>query len=255
MATIFKGCAPQNFRPGRHGFEPEAIVIHISVGSQTSCDHTFLNPHLDQPRSAHYSVSKAGEVHQYVEEADTAFHAGNVVAPTWSLIKSSQPGKYINPNFYTIGIEHEGFPDDEWPAAQYRASRVLIDEIRTRFNAITADRDHIVMHREIRADKSCPGFKVDMQRLINAGPQVGVQPTVSRTLVVTATTNLNLRQGAPSTAVPVVRTIPQGTQIAVVGFIRTGQPVSDATGAPNSIWYKDASGNYLWAGATDRPNP
>lgn len=255
MATIFKGCAPQNFRSGRQGFKPEAIVIHISVGSQTSCDNTFLNPRLDQPRSAHYSVSKAGEVHQYVQEADTAFHAGNVVAPSWSLIRSFQPGKYINPNFYTIGIEHEGFPDDEWPAAQYDASRVLIAEIRMRFSAITADRDHIIMHREIRADKSCPGFKVDMQRLINAGPPIGVQPTVSQNLLVTATTNLNVRQGAPSTAVPVVRTIPQDTQIAVVGFIRTGQPVSDATGAPNSNWYKDASGNYLWAGATSNPNP
>ena len=56
----------------------------------------------------------------------------------------SPAGKYINhPNFYTIGIEHEGFPDDEWPDAQYQVSHAMIDEIRARFNTITADRNHM----------------------------------------------------------------------------------------------------------------
>src|SRR5258708_18197834 len=44
-----------------------------------------------------------------MKEEDTAFHAGVLVNPTWTLLR---PG--VNPNSYTIGVEHEGKPDDLW---------------------------------------------------------------------------------------------------------------------------------------------
>ena len=105
------GCAPANFREGRPShLQIEAVVIHIIDGSQFSADATFLNPTLELKRSAHYSISRTGEIHQYIDEQDTAFHCGIVDRPTWSGLKRGPTGVVINPNFYTIGIEHEGGP-------------------------------------------------------------------------------------------------------------------------------------------------
>jgi N-acetyl-anhydromuramyl-L-alanine amidase AmpD len=122
MAAIWVGCAPGNFRQGRPGsFRPEAIVIHIMDGSMRAADSWFNDPRSQV--SAHYGVGAGGEVHQYVKETDTAFHAGTIVRPSWPLLK---PG--VNPNYYTIGIEHEGRGDIPWPwpAAQLEASAALV---------------------------------------------------------------------------------------------------------------------------------
>ncbi len=157
MPSQWVGCATENFRQGRHGHEPKAIVIHIIVGSLEAADLTFKDARSSV--SAHYGVGKTGRIHQYVEEVDTAFHAGIVVRPTWKLIDPQ-----VNPNYYTIGIEHEGQPQDLWPDEQYAASAALVKEIAARWK-IPLDRDHVIMHREIRASKTCPGA-ADIDRLL-----------------------------------------------------------------------------------------
>ena len=101
MQQKWIGCASSNFRKGRHGYEPRVIVIHIVVGSLESAGMTFND--RCSAVSAHYGVGKTGEIHQFVEESDTTLHAGTVVRPTWRLL-----GPRVNPNYYTIGIEHEG---------------------------------------------------------------------------------------------------------------------------------------------------
>lgn len=147
--------------------EVEAVVIHIIGGSQVGADATFLNDALDAPRSAHYSVSRDGGVHQYVKESDTAYHAGVIANPVWTGMKPRPGGGWINPNGFTIGIEHEGGPEDEWTDAMYASSAALLREISERYAALkTLTRANVVMHREIDANKSCPGFKVDMEKLI-----------------------------------------------------------------------------------------
>jgi N-acetylmuramoyl-L-alanine amidase len=157
MQAQWIGCAAENFRKGRHGFEPKAIVIHIIVGSLEAADLTFRDPRSSV--SAHYGVGKSGRLLQFVNEADTAFHAGTVVRPAWKLLDP-----HVNPNYYTIGIEHEGQPQDAWPDEQYESSATLVREIAARWK-IPLDRDHIIMHHEIRASKTCPG-SVDMERLM-----------------------------------------------------------------------------------------
>ena len=123
MPVKWIGCPASNFRPGRpQGLRPEAIVIHIIDGSFAAGESVFLDP--TSQKSAHYAISKSGEIHQFVDENDTAFHAGVVVNPSWDLLKAG-----VNPNFYTIGIEHEGRPDDEWPEAQLSASATLLLQI------------------------------------------------------------------------------------------------------------------------------
>ena len=169
------GCAPNNFRAGRPPeLEVTAAVIHIIDGSRIGADATFLDDTLAEPRSAHYAVGADGSVHQYVKECDTAFHAGVIVNPVWKGLRKNAAGEYVNPNFYTIGIEHEGTPEDEWTDAMYASSAALLRGISRRYPALrTLTRDNVIMHREIRANKTCPGFKVDMDRLIAAASAPG----------------------------------------------------------------------------------
>ena len=138
-----------NFWVGRKGYRPEAIVIHIMDGTLVGTDSWFAN-HTSQV-SAHYGIGKSGEVHQYVQENDTAWHAGRVDAPVWKLIRPN-----LNPNLNTIGIEHEGRPNEIWTEEMKRVSANLIREICQRWQ-IPIDRYHIVGHFEIFSKKpNCP---------------------------------------------------------------------------------------------------
>src|SRR5687768_10002964 len=143
---------------GRGGYRPEAVVIHIMEGSLASADSWFRAP--ESQVSAHYGIGKQGEIHQYVGEADTAFHAGRVWKSAWTSLKPR-----VNPNLYTIGIEHEGKGESEWPDAMYAASARLIADVCTRWS-IPIDRAHIVGHREIYGRKTCPNNAVDFDKLI-----------------------------------------------------------------------------------------
>lgn len=239
MQRDWIGCAAENFRSGRHGFEPRAIVIHIIVGSLESAGLTFRDPR--SAVSAHYGVGKSGRVHQFVEETDTAFHAGTVVEPTWRLIDPN-----VNPNLYTVGIEHEGQPQDTWPDEQYGASAALVREIAARWK-IALDRDHVIMHREIRASKTCPGA-VDMDRLIREAACAPVPAVNSR--LVRAAMKVNVRRDRPATSAAISGVIPAGSEIAATGFTAAGEPVNG-----NPCWYETPAHDYVWAGATDRPNP
>ncbi|MGB8885991.1 MAG: peptidoglycan recognition family protein [Candidatus Korobacteraceae bacterium] len=241
MQVKWVGCPASNFRPGRpQGLRPEAIVIHIIDGSFAAGESVFLDP--ASQKSAHYAISKNGEIHQYVDENDTAFHAGVVVNPTWDLLK-----KGVNPNFYTIGIEHEGKPQDEWPNVQLSASAALVLEIAARWG-ILLDPQHVIRHHQIRASKTCPGNWLTIDNLLAHVPRSsGV--TLVATASVQTVKHVNLRAGRPNTTAPVVRVIPSNTAIAVAGFT-LGERVQG-----NANWYADAQGNYLWAGATNLPDP
>jgi hypothetical protein len=71
----------------------------------------------------------------------------------------------------------------------YTASAALLGALGTRFPALSSlNRRNVVMHREIRASKTCPGFKVDLSRLIleAGGPPIG--PRTREPATVTRTT-------------------------------------------------------------------
>ena len=147
IQKVWKGSP--NFWTGRKGYKPELVVIHIMDGTLSGTDAWFANPASQV--SAHYGIGKSGEVHQYVKEEDAAWHAGRVDAPSAKLVKSN-----VNPNLYTIGIEHEGKPEDTWTDATKQASASLIREICQRWQ-IPIDRDHIIGHCEIYSKKpNCP---------------------------------------------------------------------------------------------------
>lgn len=155
-----------NSRKGRGGHLPIAVVIHVMEGTLAGTDAWFASK--ESTVSAHYGIGKGGEVHQYVQEEDFAQHAGVVDKPSWKLIKSTGEGtrqKYVNPNYYTIGIEHEGKAGEPFTDAMYEASSELIAAISERWQ-IPIDDQHVITHHSIRFAKSCPGAGVDMSKLI-----------------------------------------------------------------------------------------
>lgn len=154
-----------NYSPVRMGVE--AVVIHLIDDEMDNdikgTDYWFRSP--GSGVSAHYAVSSGGDVHQYVTEQMSAFHAGRVYKPTWALLKKIE-GRIASPNIYTIGVEHEGRPDDEWPEAMLEASAKLVAQICSR-HRIPKDRDHIIGHRELNSLKTCPGNWIDLKKYVD----------------------------------------------------------------------------------------
>jgi len=176
MTAIWKGAHHDNYGIGRLGYKVEAIVIHLMDGTLAGTDSWFNaslaeRQHAQpgaQVSSAHYGIGKDGSLHQYVQEPDRAFHAGRVQGQTW---KNPKLG-VINTNHWTIGIEHEGHPGDEWPDAMYRASAELVAQIAGRYG-FAISRDTVVGHHEIFAPKVCPGPNADLNKLVTMAQQIG----------------------------------------------------------------------------------
>ncbi|QHT67747.1 N-acetylmuramoyl-L-alanine amidase [Rhodocytophaga rosea] len=261
MITVDKRIPSPNFTPGRRSFKPEAIVIHIMEGTLAGTDSWFAN--RASKVSAHFGIGSNGTLHQYVEIANTAWHSGRVNNPTWIGIKANGLRAYFNPNYYTIGIEHEGFGMTAWTSAMYNKSAELIAHLCLDHH-IPLDRAHIVGHHEIYSVKSCPGHRVDINSLIDLAKQhltkvinpaspvpIALVPVASTlsiinqsgTVVVNKT--LNIREKSPNTAVKIVSQALAGTILSYNGWVTDGQPVNG-----NRKWYFDANGDYFWSGAT-----
>ena len=153
IRIIQKPVAEGNWRRGSIPRDVRAAVLHIVEGSAVACDSWFANP--ESGVSAHFMVTRAGRIHQYVGIHDIAYHAGRIASPTWGGLRKGE-----NPNGYTVGIEHEGNGTVAWTEPQLLASTALAWWLAHRFkwepSAMT-----FPMHREIRATKTCPGPAFD----------------------------------------------------------------------------------------------
>jgi hypothetical protein len=252
--TRFIGAHPLNFSSGRAGFRPEAIVIHIMDGTLIGTDAWFNDPRSRV--SAQYGVGKSGEIHQYVKETDSAHHAGVVDHPRWPLIKRGRDGRgFINPNFYTIGVEHEGkgLNTATWPTAQFDASVGLVAEIAQRWS-IPVDEQHIIPHRDIRSSKpDCPGRGISLADYVAAvGTAAPAPPPVPAPTLVSLSVRIlrpaNIRP-SPDTQNPAQRVVIAGDR-----FDATALVVGEAIRG-NAKWLRNADDEYVWAGNTDHPDP
>lgn len=149
-----------NYTKGRNGRKIIAIVNHITAGYMPGCLEWMKK--LNSKVSAHYLITRDGQIIQLVDEKDTAWHAGEVKKPNWLLYDGT------NPNQYTIGIEHEGFPQDGLTEAQYQATLKLHKELVKR-HQIPIDKDHIIGHYRINSvDRvNCPGPKFPWDRIFS----------------------------------------------------------------------------------------
>ena len=159
MTKTRVACAVSNRMTGRpQGMRPEAIVLHRSGWTAERIRARFTDG--TTLVSAHYVVTKEGNLIQYVDENDTAFHAGVAINASWKQLKPR-----VNPNFYTLGIELEGSPDESLSEEQSEACAELVAEISARSN-IPIDADHIVLHSEIRASRDYPGSTFDRSDIL-----------------------------------------------------------------------------------------
>lgn len=130
--NIIKDLTPINHAKGRSQ-NIRGVVIHSMDGFYNGTISWFKNP--DAQVSAHYLISKSGEVRQMVEDKDTAWHAGN-----------------YNP--YTIGIELEDERKRQeyiYPQAQINALKELLKELRGKYGNL-----EILLHKEIQSNRSDP---------------------------------------------------------------------------------------------------
>lgn len=168
---ITKRLLTTNYTKGRGGQKPDAVVMHVVEGTMAGMRSWFNNP--ASKVSAHYGISRAGEIEQYVEESDTAWANGRVLRPT-SLLVKERPGS--NPNKWTVSIEHEGTGNDDLTPAQRAASAWLVADIAKRHN-IPLDRKHVIRHHEIFAGKTCPGaVDVDAVLALAKGTDATARP-------------------------------------------------------------------------------
>lgn len=126
------------------------VVIHIMQGTLAGTDSWFNTP--DTYVSSHDGIGKNGEIHEYVPYEFSAYHAGRMNMPTWEHIKKHAWGTNVNPNYYTYGIECEGYRGDTWTEKQMEAivfrTKYALDKANLPYK-----REHIVSHHEIAADK------------------------------------------------------------------------------------------------------
>ncbi len=150
----------RNFTKGRQGYKPVMIVNHIMAGYFLGTRSWFDNP--NSKTSAHFGISKKGEIDQYVKVEDTAWHANPARNPT---IKLPYPTT-VNPNLYTIGIEWEGFPGDVPTEEQYQAGLWLHKEL-LKLVPQKPLRELIVGHYQINSvnRSDCPGKGFPWERL------------------------------------------------------------------------------------------
>lgn len=166
----WRGNEHTNFS-SREGNIPIIIVNHVVDGSAESCDSWFRTNKNNQS-SAHFLVTFKGEIKQYVRIEDMAWANGlklfNIPKAKSALIRS----KNINPNLYSVSIEHEG-KTGQLTKEQFQATRWLhryiCDNVKDKWKyEIIMDREHILGHCEIDPLRkpNCPGKDFPWERLI-----------------------------------------------------------------------------------------
>lgn len=180
MNIIHKPVALGNFTVGRHGHVPIAIVIHIQDGTQPGTDAWFNNSAAKV--SAHYAVAKDGTISQYVSDKDTAYANGTLDRPSWPVIAPGGQFAGMNPNPFTLSIEHEGKDGDTLTGEQASSSEWLIEKLCSTWG-IPLDEAHVIPHHAIRFDKTCPGSGISCSALVTGALCVRALKTTPPALI------------------------------------------------------------------------
>lgn len=161
----------------RRGYAPEIIVNHITDGSAQSCISWFNSP-SNTGSSAHFLVARDGKVYQFVAIEDNAWANGINAADMQNAKAAIVKAKGVNPNWYSVSIEHEGIykqTGGALTAEQLESTimlhRYIIAYVKDKYNkVIPADRQHILGHYEIdpRNKPNCPGEKFPFDYIIVA---------------------------------------------------------------------------------------
>lgn len=154
----------------RQGNVPDMIVDHIAEGTYEGTISWLCNSKSGV--SAHFVVSKEGDITQLVPLDKTAWANGTSNTAGSSCLNSKAKNYLVkerakNANLYTISIEHEGYyktGKGALTAKQLTASiwlhKYIISEVKRMYGIeIPVDRNHIVPHSDISpiSKPHCPG--------------------------------------------------------------------------------------------------
>lgn len=139
----------------RSGVAIQAIVEHIEDGTEQATDSWFdgAASHV----SAHYSVAKDGTVRRHVADSEAAWANGALTpAPAHPTPLIARNGG-IDPNYWSLSIEHEGKSPDTPQGVQWEASVALTAWLCEQ-HGIAPSRDTIIRHSDIGGHLYCPGW-------------------------------------------------------------------------------------------------
>jgi N-acetyl-anhydromuramyl-L-alanine amidase AmpD len=142
---IKQDLTPINFTP-RRSREIKGVVLHSMAGTQAGSIAWFKNP--ASQASAHYCISKDGEIVQTCLDKDVAWHAGIFDEPL------PQAWLYPNPNQTLISIECEDCRDANWPypEPQRQALRWLLDYLSKKWGFENSTQN-VFLHKNLNPSR------------------------------------------------------------------------------------------------------
>ena len=140
---------------------PIAIAEHITGNTAKSADNWFRSQN-NNVSSANFMVTKKGEIYQYVDIKRMSWCTGLTSGIKYASSKLVHEKYPINPNKYTVSIEHES-TDGILTDVQLKATLWLHGEIKRQVKQIYGhdlvfDRKHLIGHFEVDSKRKwyCP---------------------------------------------------------------------------------------------------
>lgn len=276
--SIVENILAINKSESRRGNSIDGVILHSMAGFYKGTLAWFNRP--DVPASAHYLVSKTGEISKCVEEERASWHAGEVSVLYEEAPEIMKRKWGINPNLYTIGIELEDENNKEWvyPQKQYFATVELVADIFKR-HKITPSLDTILMHKQTNPlHRTDPignwhheQFVNDVIEVMKVGNIEGTNAPMYRyvtTVVPSLWTKALVFRSGPSQAFDKVQVknwlgkkvdklaYAGKSKIKVKGFVK-GQRVEYMTPkgmVGTQFWWVTEDDEYIWSGGTSYLN-
>ena len=176
--------ATGNSHPRTQGQRPVAIVYHVTDDLDlANVSRWFIDP--ASRASAHVVIDRDGTIHQFVSSTRAAWTNGDFFTRLadgtcrrhhrtdipWLVqaLDQCDPFGPMNPNDFTLNIEHVGKPNLDFTEAQYASTIALSAYWRDRYG-LRMDRGHLLRHADINPTSRgyCPGPLFDLTRVIRA---------------------------------------------------------------------------------------
>ena len=171
--TISQRSSPN--KSSRNGWKPDVIVCHITEGAYAGAVSWLCNPQAQA--SCHFVVSKKGEISQLVPFEYASWCQGISSSQYSKATSSIVRSRKVNPNWYAVGIEHEGMWADCkgcLTSAQTKAAGKLIKYIALKLKETYGvnfqfDREHIIGHYQVNPTNkpNCPGANYPWSEVIS----------------------------------------------------------------------------------------
>lgn len=107
-------------------YKKEGVQIHKTLGLMPNTLSWLRNPASQV--SAHYLITKLGEIHQLVQLDKRSWSAGRINNPSeraLKIMKKYWGGGYVQPGHYLIQVEFECLLDEDFTDNQYKAATWL----------------------------------------------------------------------------------------------------------------------------------